>query len=146
MEVKIPIRIEASASDLPIPHYMTPGSAGLDLLANESVVIGAGEWVKVCCGFSMAIPIGYEGQVRPRSGMAWKSGVTVLNAPGTIDADYRGLVQVILINHGSRNYQVERGSRIAQLIISPVLHAQLSRVESLEETERAQGGFGHTGR
>ena len=112
MEVEIQIRIEASARDLPIPNYMTPGSSGLDLLASESVMIGAGDWAKVCCGFSIAIPIGYEGQVRPRSGIALEYGVTVLNAPGTIDADYRGLVQVILINHGTRNYQVERGARI----------------------------------
>ncbi|MEI6308174.1 MAG: dUTP diphosphatase [bacterium] len=146
MEVEIQIRIEASARDLPIPNYMTPGSSGLDLLASESVMIGAGDWAKVCCGFSIAIPIGYEGQVRPRSGIALEYGVTVLNAPGTIDADYRGLVQVILINHGTRNYQVERGARIAQLVISPVLHALLRTTESLEETERAQGGFGHTGR
>jgi dUTP pyrophosphatase len=146
VEVEIQIRIEASARDLPIPNYMTPGSSGLDLLASESVMIGAGDWAKVCCGFSIAIPIGYEGQVRPRSGIALEYGVTVLNAPGTIDADYRGLVQVILINHGTRNYQVERGARIAQLVISPVLHALLRTTESLEETERAQGGFGHTGR
>lgn len=146
MEVEIPIRIEASARDLPIPHYMTPGSAGLDLLAGESAMVGAGDWAKVSCGFSIAIPIGFEGQVRPRSGLALEYGVTVLNAPGTIDADYRGLVQVILINHGTRNYQVERGARIAQLVISPVLHVQLKTAESLEETERAQGGFGHTGR
>jgi len=146
LEIEIQIRIEASARDLPIPKYMTPDSAGLDLLASESVVIGAGEWVKVCCGFSIAIPCGYEGQVRPRSGLALEHGVTVLNAPGTIDADYRGLVQVILINHGNREYPVERGARIAQLVISPVLHAQLRTAESLEETERAQGGFGHTGR
>ncbi len=146
MEIEIQIRIEASARDLPIPKYMTPGSAGLDLLASESAVIGAGDWAKVCCGFSIAIPIGFEGQVRPRSGLALEYGVTVLNAPGTIDADYRGLVQVILINHGTREYQVERGARIAQLVINPVLHAQLRTAESLEETERAQGGFGHTGR
>ncbi|MCX5975520.1 MAG: dUTP diphosphatase [Coprothermobacterota bacterium] len=125
---------------------MTPGSAGLDLLAGESAMVGAGDWAKVSCGFSIAIPIGFEGQVRPRSGLALEYGVTVLNAPGTIDADYRGLVQVILINHGTRNYQVERGARIAQLVISPVLHVQLKTAESLEETERAQGGFGHTGR
>jgi dUTP pyrophosphatase len=125
---------------------MTSGSAGMDLYACETVGIPAGEWKKVPCGISIAIPPGFEGQIRPRSGLAFAHGVTVLNAPGTIDSDYRGLVQVILVNLGREEFAVERGSRIAQLIIAPVVHARWLPMTELEESERSQGGFGHTGR
>lgn len=145
MELLIPIKVDPSASDLPIPRYMTPGSSGLDLIASSAVTIPAKEWRLVPCGFYIAIPEGYEGQIRPRSGLALNYGVTVLNAPGTIDSDYRGMVQVILINLGAAPFTIERGARIAQLVIAPVVRAQLNPVSELDSTFRSGGGFGHTG-
>lgn len=145
MEVIVPIKVDPSASDLPIPAYMTPGSVGMDLYASSSIVIPPREWRLVSCGFYIAIPEGFEGQIRPRSGLALSFGVTVLNAPGTIDSDYRGMVQVILVNFGSMPFNVERGARIAQLIISPVTKVKLTPVSELASTERSEGGFGHTG-
>jgi dUTP pyrophosphatase len=134
-------------SELPLPSYQTPSSAGLDLLADipEPVTLAPMQRRLIPTGLSLEIPVGYEGQVRPRSGLALKQGLTCLNAPGTIDADYRGEVGVILINLSSEPAQVRRGDRIAQLVIAPALQAQLVEVEVLSETSRGEGGFGSTG-
>jgi len=134
--------------DLALPEYMTTGSAGIDLLAavEEPLEISPGRILLVPTGLRLAIPEGYEGQVRPRSGLALKYGVTCLNSPGTIDADYRGEVKVILINLGVEPYIINRGERIAQLVFNQVARARLSLVESLDSTGRGEGGFGSTGR
>lgn len=134
---------------LPVPSYGTEHAAGMDLHAavaeDEPVVIESGGIELIPCGFSMAVPVGYEAQVRPRSGLAVKFGISMPNAPGTIDADYRGEVCVPLINHGSEAFTVERGMRIAQMLILPVPRVSWSVVEELCETDRGEGGFGHTG-
>ena len=132
---------------LPLPTYMSRDAAGADLCAavRDDLTLLAGERALVPCGFSIALPPGFEAQVRPRSGLALRSGVTVLNSPGTIDADYRGPVNVILANLGTEPFTVRRGDRIAQMVIAPVSRASFNVVESLEETARAQGGFGSTG-
>jgi dUTP pyrophosphatase len=136
-----------TASDLPPPDYQTAGAAGMDLRAavQEAVTLQPGEYRLIPCGFAIAVPEGYEAQVRPRSGLANKHGVTVLNAPGTIDADYRGEVGVILVNHGPAPFSVSRGDRIAQLVVAPVVRVSWDAVEVLPETSRGSGGFGHTG-
>ena len=135
--------------DLPLPAYETAHAAGMDLRAavpdDEPLVLRPGDRAAVPTGLAMAIPSGFEGQVRPRSGLALKSGVTCLNSPGTIDADYRGEVKVILINHGPEAFTVRRGDRIAQLLISPVSQASWDEVTNLDETARGAGGFGSTG-
>ncbi|MEM8664857.1 MAG: dUTP diphosphatase [Pseudomonadota bacterium] len=132
------------------PHYASDGAAGLDLAAavpdDAPLTLMSGCWDAVPTGLAIALPRGFEGQVRPRSGLAARHGITVLNAPGTIDADYRGEVKVLLINHSSDPFVVKRGERIAQLVIAPVLQAELREVETLTETERGAGGFGSTGR
>jgi dUTP pyrophosphatase len=135
------------AEGLPLPAYQTAAAAGLDLVAavQQPVTIAPGTYATIPTGIVLALPVGTEGQVRPRSGLAAKHGVTVLNAPGTIDADYRGEVGVILINHGRSDFVVERGMRIAQLIIAPVAVAALKLVAKLDETDRGTGGFGSTG-
>ncbi len=134
-------------ADLPLPAYETAGAAGLDLRAaiGEPVTLAPGMRTLVATGLAMQLPAGFEGQVRPRSGLALRHGVTVLNAPGTVDSDYRGEVSVVLINHGSEPFTVTRGDRIAQLVIAPVSHARLSEVETLDETARGAGGYGSTG-
>jgi len=124
---------------------MTPSSSGVDLRAAEEKVIEPGDWALIGTGLYLEIPFGYEAQVRPRSGLALKHGVTVLNAPGTIDADYRGEVGVILINLGSKPFEVKVGDRIAQLVISAVCRACFEEVKNLSETDRGAGGFGSTG-
>ena len=133
--------------DIPLPRYQTPGAAGMDLHAAVSapVTIAPGTWQLVPCGCRVAIPEGFEGQVRPRSGLAVKHGITVLNAPGTVDSDYRGELKVTLINHGPVPFVVERGARIAQIVIAPVVRVTLAEVENLPESARAEGGWGHTG-
>ena len=135
------------AKDLPLPTYATLHSAGVDLLAaNDAVMtIKAGEVVLVPTGIAIALPIGMEAQVRPRSGLAAKNGITVLNSPGTIDADYRGEVKVILINHSKADFVVERGTRIAQMVISQYQRINLNEVDTLDQTDRGSGGFGSTG-
>jgi dUTP pyrophosphatase len=134
---------------LPLPRRQSAGAAGVDLIAalgiDDDVSIAPGARALVPCGFCLQLPEGYEAQVRPRSGLAAKFGVTVLNAPGTIDADYRGEVQVILINHGDRPFPVRRGDRIAQMVIAPVATARFEARETLDATERGAGGFGSTG-
>lgn len=131
---------------LPLPAYQTPGSAGMDLRAAEEVLVSSGKWGAVGTGLFLEIPEGYEVQVRPRSGMALKHGVTVLNAPGTIDSDYRGEVRVILINHSSDDFRVSIGDRIAQMVLAPVVQAVWQETEELDSTLRGEGGFGSTGR
>ncbi|HWA62073.1 MAG TPA: dUTP diphosphatase [Caulobacteraceae bacterium] len=136
-------------ADLPLPAYETADAAGMDLRAavpqDEPLTLRPGSRFAVPTGLTMAIPPGFEGQVRPRSGLALRQGVTCLNSPGTIDADYRGEVRVILINHGEEDVIVRRGDRIAQLLISPVAQAAWDEVETLDETARGSGGFGSTG-
>jgi len=147
VEVRI-VRLPHGA-DLPLPQYHSALAAGLDLPAaipaDAPVELTSGARALIPCGFAMALPPGHEGQIRPRSGLAFRHGVTVLNSPGTVDADYRGEVQVILINLGSEPFVVTRGMRIAQLIIAPVHQAKLIAAESLDTTERAGGGLGSTG-
>ncbi len=134
-------------SDLPLPAYQTEGPAGLDLVAavEESLTLAPGQRVLVPTGLKMAIPSGYEAQIRPRSGLALKHGLTIPNSPGTIDSDYRGEVKVILQNGGQDPFVVERGMRVAQMVIAPVARVALTVVESVDSTARGEGGFGHTG-
>ncbi len=145
--VTISIQVLAHAAGLPLPSYATQGSAGMDLRAavEAPVLLKPGERQLIPTGLCIAVPHGFEAQVRPRSGLAIKHGITMLNSPGTIDSDYRGEVKVIAINHGAEDFSVARGERIAQLIIAPVNRAEWRPVESLDETSRSSGGFGHTG-
>lgn len=131
-----------------IPQYMTAAAAGMDLHAAlaEAIDLAPGERILVPTGLALAIPEGYEAQVRPRSGLAWRHGVTLVNAPGTIDADYRGEIGIILINHGHDTISIQPGDRIAQLVFAPVIRVKLVEVAELSETQRSDGGFGHTGR
>lgn len=147
MSVPIEIVQLEHASDLPLPSYATSGSAGADLLAavEAPVEIAAGGRALIPTGLCMAIPEGYEVQVRPRSGLALKSGISVLNSPGTIDSDYRGEVGVILVNLGDSAFTIERGMRIAQLVVAPVEQARFDLKNVLSETQRGAGGFGSTG-
>ena len=135
------------AKDLPLPVYATEHSAGMDLLAanDAEMIIKAGEVALVPTGIAIALPVGMEAQIRPRSGLAAKNGITVLNSPGTIDADYRGEIKVILINHSKSDFTVERGMRIAQMVISQYQRIILNEVETLDQTDRGSGGFGSTG-
>ena len=132
--------------DLPPPAYATEGAAGMDVVAAEDLTLAPGARHAVATGFAMAIPVGYEVQVRPRSGLALKHGITCLNTPGTIDSDYRGEVKVILANLGDAPFEVKRGERIAQLVPAPVQYATLDLVDDLDATARGSGGFGSTGR
>ena len=131
---------------LALPAYETDHAAGMDLRAAEDAILPPGGRALVATGFAIALPHGFEAQVRPRSGLAAKHGVTVLNAPGTIDADYRGEIKVILINHGDQAFAIKRGDRIAQMIVAPVTQITLSEQASLPDTARGAGGFGSTGR
>jgi dUTP pyrophosphatase len=148
--IKLDIRQLPHAVGLPLPAYQSAHAAGLDLLAavpqDTPLVLAPGKHAIVPTGLAIALPQGFEAQVRPRSGLAAKHRVTVLNAPGTIDADYRGEIQVILINHGTEPFPIHRGERIAQMVIAPVVQAQLHPVSSLSDTGRGSGGFGSTGR
>jgi dUTP pyrophosphatase len=147
--VEVRIMRLAHGQDLPLPSYQSALAAGLDLLAavprDTPLVIAPGARAQVPTGIAIALPAGFEAQVRPRSGLAARHGLTVLNAPGTIDADYRGELQVLLVNHGSDSVSITRGMRIAQLVIAPVTRAQLREVVSLDDTQRGTGGFGSTG-
>ncbi len=146
-DLKVEVLRLAHGQGLDLPAYMTPQAAGLDLPAAliEPLTLAPGEIALLPTGFCLAIPPGYEGQVRPRSGLAVKHGLTVVNAPGTIDADYRGEVKVALINLGRQPVTLSRGERLAQLIIAPVTRAQLVEVAQLPPSRRGEGGFGHTG-
>ena len=130
---------------LALPAYATDGAAGMDVLAAEHVTIAPGQRHAVATGLSVAIPAGYEIQVRPRSGLALKHGITVPNTPGTIDSDYRGELKVILINHGAEDFAIARGDRVAQLVLAPVTQATWDEVDKLDDTARGAGGFGSTG-
>ena len=137
----------AHGADLPLPAYATQQSAGLDLMAAVAadVTLAPGTRQLIPTGLAIALPAGFEAQVRPRSGLALKHGITVLNSPGTIDADYRGEIQVLLINHGSVPFTIRRGDRIAQMVVAPVTQIAWNIVERLDETERGGGGYGSTG-
>ena len=137
-----------SDSDIALPRYMTSQSAGMDICAavTEAVLLEKGEIAMLPTGFAMALPPGYEAQIRPRSGLAVKHGIGLINSPGTIDADYRGEVMIAVINLGPRPYTFHRGDRVAQMIINRVHQAELLEVEHLDETRRNTGGFGHTGK
>ena len=145
--VTVNIKSLPHANDLPLPEYATPHSAGVDLLAaiTDEIVLKPNCRELVPTGLAIELPVGFEAQVRPRSGLAVKSGVTVLNSPGTIDADYRGEIQVILINHSTENFIITRGARIAQMVVAPVSHVSWVESENLSESTRGEGGFGSTG-
>ena len=145
----VPITRLPHGQDIPLPAYETAQAAGMDLRAavpeEEPLTLRPGDRYAVPTGLAFALPAGFEGQVRPRSGLAFKSGITCLNSPGTVDADYRGEVKVILINHGPEDFIIRRGDRIAQLVIAPMVQAAWAEVESLDDTARGAGGFGSTG-
>lgn len=147
--MKISLRRLTHGEGLPTPSYASEGAAGLDLYAalpaGQKLVLEPGARDLIPTGIEIALPAGYEAQVRPRSGLAVKQGVTVLNAPGTVDSDYRGEVKVLLINHGGQPFEILRGMRIAQLVVAPVARATLVEVDELDETARGAGGFGSTG-
>ena len=143
--IEIELKRLPHGDGLPVPCYATPGAAGLDVVAAEELTLAPGERHAVATGFAIAIPHGFEVQVRPRSGLALKHGITCLNTPGTIDEDYRGEVKVILANLGSEPFEVRRGERIAQLVPAPVLRAGFRELDELSETSRGAGGFGSTG-
>ena len=144
-DIAIAIQRLPNGEGLALPGYATDGAAGMDVVSAEDIVLGSGARHAVATGFAIAIPDGYEVQVRPRSGLALKYGVTCLNTPGTIDCDYRGEVKVILANLGSEPFPIKRGDRIAQLVPAPVQRAVFDEVASLDETMRGGGGFGSTG-
>ena len=148
MSVQVRFKRLPGNADVPLPRPMSEHAAGMDLCAavEKPLLIQPGEIHLIPCGFQMALPPGWEAQVRPRSGLASRHGITLINSPGTIDADYRGQVQVPLINHGRQSFTVERGMRIAQMIIAPVARVETFEVDELDETQRGAGGFGHTGR
>ena len=152
MSTKVTVELQqlAHADGLPLPAYQTIEAAGLDLMAavpdTEPLTLTPGQYALVPTGLAIALPAGHEAQVRPRSGLAAKHGVTVLNSPGTIDADYRGEIKVILINHGAAPFVIKRGERIAQMVIAPTVQAELVPVATLSATDRGAGGFGSTGR
>lgn len=143
--VKVEVKRLAHGAGLPLPAYATEGAAGMDVVSAEDVTIAPGARHAVATGLSMAIPQGYEIQVRPRSGLALKHGITVPNTPGTIDSDYRGELKVILINLGTEPFVIARGDRVAQLVLAPVVQAAWDEVAELDATTRGEGGFGSTG-
>ena len=135
------------AKDLPLPKYMSDGAAGMDIYSNvhTDTVVAVGEIKLIPTGIRIALPQGYEAQIRPRSGLALKNGITMVNTPGTIDSDYRGEIGVIIINHGHEPFTIKRGDRIAQMVINKYEHVCWTETDSLDETERGSGGFGHSG-
>ena len=145
--IRLKIKRKKGCEDLPLPGYMSQAASGLDLYAavENQTVVEEGEIKLISTGISIALPYGYEAQVRPRSGLALKHGITIVNSPGTIDSDYRGDIGIILCNQGKDRFVVKRGMRIAQLVVQPVIHAELEEVMELDETHRGEGGFGHTG-
>jgi len=148
-KVKIAIRKKKEAKDLPLPRYLTSGSSGMDLYADVpegGTLLKPHEIKLVSCGIYLDIPRGYEAEVRPRSGLALKHGITLVNTPGTIDSDYRGLISLIMTNLGKEPFNIKRGDRVAQLVIKEVIKAELAESEKLGQTQRAEGGFGHTGK
>ena len=145
MSISVEVKRLPHGAGLPLPAYATTGAAGMDVVSAEAVTIAPGGRHAVATGLAMAIPQGYEIQVRPRSGLALKHGITVPNTPGTIDSDYRGELKVILINLGDEPFAIQRGDRVAQLVLAPVVQAVWDEVAELDATERGEGGFGSTG-
>ena len=145
MTIRIQIARLPHGDGLPLPGYATPGAAGMDVVAAEDLDLAPGQRHAVATGFRVAIPDGYEIQVRPRSGLAFKHGISVPNTPGTIDSDYRGELKILLINHGTDSFAIRRGDRIAQLVPAAVTLASFDEVEELDDTHRGAGGFGSTG-
>ena len=145
MSVEIQIKRLNHGAGLPLPSYESEGAAGMDICAAEGMTLRSGRRALVSTGFAFAIPAGYEIQVRPRSGLAIKHGISVLNTPGTIDSDYRGEVKVILANLGEEDFMLDRGDRIAQIVVAPVQQAKIAEGEELDDTIRGSGGFGSTG-
>lgn len=145
MSIRVEVQRLPHGAGLPLPAYATTGAAGMDVVSAEDVVIAPGARHAVATGLAVAIPAGYEIQVRPRSGLALKHGITVPNTPGTIDSDYRGELKVILINLGGEPFAIARGDRVAQLVLAPVVQAAWAEVAELDATERGAGGFGSTG-
>lgn len=145
--IKIEIKRKETAKDLPLPRYATRGSSGMDLFADVDgeVLIEPGEIKLVSCGIYLSIPDGFEAEIRPRSGLALKHGITLVNTPGTIDSDYRGLVSLIMTNMGKAPFKIRRGDRVAQCVIKETIKAELVEQDQLDETARSTGGFGHTG-
>lgn len=143
--VEVQVKRLNNGAGLPLPDYASDGAAGMDICAAEGLTLRIGKRHAVATGFAFAIPRGYEVQVRPRSGLALKHGITCLNTPGTIDSDYRGEVKVILANLGDEDFSIARGDRIAQLVVAPVTHAAMVEVDALDDTARGAGGFGSTG-
>ena len=143
--IAIPIKRLPHGEGLPLPVYATDGAAGMDVVAAEDVVLAPGGRHAVATGFAMAIPDDHEIQVRPRSGLALKNGISLPNTPGTIDSDYRGELKIIMINLGSESFAIKRGDRIAQIVVAPVLRGRFIEVDDLDETARGAGGFGSTG-
>ena len=146
-KIALKIKRKENTQDLPLPKYMSVGSSGMDLYADTQgeVSLNPQEVKLISAGIYIDIPLGYEAQIRPRSGLALKHGITVLNTPGTIDSDYRGLIQIILINVGKEPFPIKRGDRIAQMVIKEVVQVNIEEVDELEDTSRGEGGFGHTG-
>ena len=146
--IKILLKKKQGCDDLPVPRYATSGSSGMDLVAdvNEEVILKPGDIKLISAGIYISMPEGYEAEVRPRSGLALKHGISLVNTPGTIDSDYRGLVNIIMINHGKVPFSVRRGDRIAQMVIKEVVKADIEVAEELDDTVRSHGGFGHTGK
>ena len=145
--IKIEVKLKEGCGDLPLPAYATAGASGMDLCADVegAATLSRGEIKLISCGIYLSIPIGYEAEIRPRSGLALKHGITLVNTPGTIDSDYRGLLSLIVINLGKEPFTIRRGDRIAQMVIKEVIGADLEVRDSLDETARSAGGFGHTG-
>ncbi|PLX44911.1 MAG: dUTP diphosphatase [Deltaproteobacteria bacterium] len=146
MDIKVEVKRLESAKGIPLPDYQTAHAAGLDLVAVEELTLAPGERGAVGTGLTVAIPEGFELQVRPRSGLAIKHGITLVNTPGTIDADYRGEIRILLINHGKQPFKIRRGERVAQALLAPVTRIVWDEVEKLPESDRGAGGFGSTGR
>lgn len=146
-QINVLFKILDHGKDIELPSYESKEAAGMDIRAavETPVTLKPGERQLIPTGFQMALPVGYEAQIRPRSGLAYKNGITMLNSPGTIDSDYRGEVKVLAINHGSENFVISRGDRVAQMVIAPIHQAAIKTVESLPETNRGEGGFGSTG-
>lgn len=148
ISVQVKIKRVREEADIHLPVYMTPHAAGLDLHAavDKKVILNPGERALIPTGIAISLPDGYEAQIRPRSGLAIKHGITLVNTPGTIDPDYRGEISIIVINHGSEPFTIKRGERIAQMVVAPFVRAVLEEVADLDDTLRGHGGFGHTGR
>lgn len=145
--VKIAVKIKEGCEDLPLPRYATQGSSGMDLCADVDgeTTLMPGDIKLISSGIYLSIPEGYEAEIRPRSGLAIKHGISLVNTPGTIDSDYRGLLSLIMINHGKQPFVIKRGDRVAQMVIKEVIRARIEVRGELDETERSAGGFGHTG-